>query len=129
MVESQPFSQIPKRSFTNSQVLRGAAAGIKLTWPFVYQRESRGQDKSEKAPQLALDSVSWGVWHCFAQHFENAAQRSAKVPGRPILEPVGGHFPIYLGLGVYCHGVCLHSLQRWRARGNKEVPNSAGDEF
>ncbi len=40
----------------------------------------RGQDKSENGPQLALESVSRGVWHCVAQHFENAAQRSAKLP-------------------------------------------------
>ncbi len=26
------------------------------------------------------------------------------------LFPVRGHFPIYPGLGVYGHGVCLHSL-------------------
>ena len=44
---------------------------------------------------MALESVSRGVWHCVAQNFENAAQRSAKVPG------------IYLGLGVYGHGVCV----------------------
>ncbi len=43
----------------------------------------------------------------------NAAQRSGKPSGRPILRPVWGHFPNYLGLGVYGHGVCvcLHSLQ------------------
>ena len=35
----QPFSEIPKRSFTNAQVLRGAVVGKKLTCPFVYQRE------------------------------------------------------------------------------------------
>ncbi len=68
----------------------------------------RGQDKSENGPQLALESVSGGVRHCVAQHFLNAVQRSAKLSGRPILSPVGGHFPIYLGLGVYGHGVCLH---------------------
>ena len=60
----------------------------------------RGQDKSETSPQLASESVSRGVWHCVAQHFENVAQRTAKLPGRPILRPVGDHFPIYLGLGV-----------------------------
>ncbi len=54
----------------------------------------RGQDKSENGPQLALESVSRGVWHCVAQHFENAAQRSAKLPGRPILRPVSEHFLI-----------------------------------
>ena len=31
--------------------------------------------------QLALESVSQGVWHCIAQHFQNAAQRSAKSLG------------------------------------------------
>ncbi len=30
------------------------------------------------APQLALESVSRGVWRCVAHHFQNAAQRSAK---------------------------------------------------
>ena len=61
-------------------------------------------------PQLALESASQETWHCVAQLFQNAAQRSAKLPGRPILRPVGGHFPIYLGLGVYGHSPCLHSL-------------------
>ncbi len=37
--------------------------------------------------------------------------KQRKLPGRPILRPVVGRFPIYLGLGVYGHGVCLHSLQ------------------
>ena len=41
----------------------------------------------------------------------NAAQRSAKLRGRPILRPVGGHYSIYLGLGAYGHGVFLHALQ------------------
>ncbi len=45
--------------------------------------------------------------HCAA--LKNAVQCDAK-PGRPILKPVGGHFPIYLGLGVYGHGVCEPSL-------------------
>jgi hypothetical protein len=57
--------------------------------------------------QLALESVSRGVWHCVAQHFRSAAQRSAKLPGRTILKPIGSHFVIYLGLGVYGHGVCV----------------------
>ena len=43
-------------------------------------------------PELALESVSRGCRHCIAQHFENAAQRSAELPGRPILRPVSGHF-------------------------------------
>jgi hypothetical protein len=29
-------------------------------------------------------------------------------------EPVSMHFVIYLGLGVYGHGTCLHSLQGTR---------------
>ncbi len=64
--------------------------------------------KSGSAPKQALESVSRGAWHCVAQHFQNAAKRNAKLPGRPILRPVGGHFSIYLCLGVYGHGVCLH---------------------
>jgi hypothetical protein len=44
-------------------------------------------------------------------HPQNAAQISATLPRRPILRPVGVHFPIYLGPGVCGHGVCLHSLQ------------------
>ncbi len=52
----------------------------------------RGQDKSENGPQLALESVSRGVWHCVAQHFQNAARCSAKLPGRPFPKPVGAHF-------------------------------------
>ncbi len=63
----------------------------------------RGQEKSENGPQLALELVFRGVWHCVAQHLENAAQRSAKLPGRPILRPVGGHHMIYLGLSVHGH--------------------------
>jgi hypothetical protein len=60
---------------------------------------------------MALASVSVGVWHCVAEQFENAARRSAKLPARPIPRPVGGHFMIHLGLGIYGHGVCLHLLQ------------------
>jgi hypothetical protein len=41
--------------------------------------------------------------------FENAAQRNAKLSGRPILKPIGGHFPIYLGPTVCGHGPCLLS--------------------
>jgi hypothetical protein len=62
------------------------------------------------APNWRLESVSLGVWHCVALHYEDVARRSAKLPGRPILRPVKGHFPICLGLGVYGHGPCLHSL-------------------
>mgnify|MGYP002810395656 CR=1 FL=1 len=61
----------------------------------------RCPDKSTNAPYLALFSVSRTAHHYVAQHFENASQRSAELPGRPILRPVGGHSPIYLGLGVY----------------------------
>ena len=42
--------------------------------------------------------------------FEDAAKRNAKLRGRPICRPVGDHFPNHLGLGVFGHGVCLHSL-------------------
>jgi hypothetical protein len=35
------------------------------------------QDKLENGPQMALDSVSRGVWHCVAQHF----QITAHLPG------------------------------------------------
>jgi hypothetical protein len=31
--------------------------------------------------QVASESVTWGVWHSVAQHFQNAAQRSAKLLG------------------------------------------------
>ncbi len=61
-------------------------------------------------PRLTLESVSRGAWHCVAQHFQNSAQRSAQIPRRPILRPVGDHFLIYLGLGVYGHGVCACTL-------------------
>jgi hypothetical protein len=42
-----------------------------------------------------------------------------QTPGRPILKANGGHFPIYLSLGVYGHGVCLHSrsADKWVTRG------------
>jgi hypothetical protein len=42
----------------------------------------RGHDKSQNDPQLALEMVSQGGWHCLVQHFEN------------------GH-------GVHGHGVCV----------------------
>ena len=64
-----------------------------------------GQDKSDNGPQLALESVSQGAWHCVAQHFENAAQCSAELPGRPILRPVGGIFRFILAsvdMGMVC---------------------------
>jgi hypothetical protein len=32
-------------------------------------------------------------------------------PGDLIQRPAGDHFPIYLGLGVNGHGVCLHPRQ------------------
>jgi hypothetical protein len=50
--------------------------------------------KSDSAPKQALASVSRGAWHCIAQPFENAVNRSAKPPGRPILKPVPDHFLI-----------------------------------
>ena len=54
----------------------------------------RGQYKSEIGPDVALESVSRGVRHCVAQHLENAAELSAKLPGRPILRPVRGRFAL-----------------------------------
>ena len=71
----------------------------------------RGPDEAENGLRLAVESVPRGVWHCVAQQFEDAAQRSALLPGRPILKPLGSHFMIYLGLGVYGQSPCLHSLQ------------------
>jgi hypothetical protein len=41
----------------------------------------------ENRTQLALASVSRGVGHCIAEHFSNAVQRSAKLPGRLIRRP------------------------------------------
>jgi hypothetical protein len=38
--------------------------------------------KSESGLHRALESVSRGAWHCTAQHFQNAVQRNAKLPGR-----------------------------------------------
>jgi hypothetical protein len=57
---------------------------------------------------LNRSSVEFGI----ALHslFENAPQRSAKLSGRPILMLAGRHFMICLGLGVYGHCTCLHSL-------------------
>ena len=40
-------------------------------------------------PQLDFESVSREVWRCLAQHLEDAAQRGAKVPGRPIIHHLG----------------------------------------
>ncbi len=62
------------------------------------------------ASQLALVPVSWGVWHCVALHFQNAAQRSARLPGRPSLRPIGGHVTIYLCLGGNSRDMCLQCL-------------------
>ena len=56
----------------------------------------RGQDESENGPLLGLESVSQGVWHCVAQPFQNAAQRCAKLPGRPILRQLGAIFRFIL---------------------------------
>ena len=64
----------------------------------------------ESGSQLDSESVSQGVWHRVAQHVQKAVQRSAKPLGRPILRRNGSQFPIYLGLGVYGHGVCLHRM-------------------
>ena len=50
--------------------------------------------KSESAPKQALESVSRGSWHCVAKHFENAPQRNAQLPGRPMIRPVSEHFMI-----------------------------------
>ena len=42
----------------------------------------------------------------------NSAYKSNIILPREVYsEAVSGHFPIYLGLGVYGHGPCLHSLQ------------------
>ena len=46
--------------------------------------------KKQIGPKLAVESVSRGVRHCVAQHFQNAAEGIAKRPGRPILRPVWG---------------------------------------
>jgi hypothetical protein len=73
----------------------------------------QGQDKSENGPQLALKSVSRGVWHCVVQHFQNVVQRSAKLPGIPILMPVGMLFPSSIGR-LACYGVALQwRLAQW----------------
>ena len=50
-------------------------------------------------------------------------------------EAVSGHFYIYLGLGLYGHGVCLYSLHLWltseadfeAARAGPEVDMSMND--
>ncbi len=64
-------------------------------------RLARSQDrilglvlKSEIGPIGIGISLPGVAWHCVAQHFENAAQRSAKLPGRPILRPVSEQFLI-----------------------------------
>jgi hypothetical protein len=69
---------------------------------------NRGQDKSETGPQLTLESVSWG-WHCAAQHFDNAAQRSA-TPRETDFKARRSSFSNLSRPGVCGHGVCLHSL-------------------
>jgi hypothetical protein len=81
-------------------------------WINGLQLSSLGQAKSENGSQLGFESVSRGVWKCIAYHFENAAQRSDKLPGGPILRPIGEQFVMYLGLGVYGHGVCGRSTQQ-----------------
>jgi hypothetical protein len=43
--------------------------------------------------------------------FRNVVQCSAELSGGSILEPVGVHFLLDLGIGLYGHGPCLHSLQ------------------
>ena len=68
----------------------------------------RSQDQSETGPRLALGSASRRVWHSAAQHFENVAQRSAKLPGQPILRPVA-IFRFILAF-VYMDMVCVCTL-------------------
>jgi hypothetical protein len=51
----------------------------------------QGQDRSENGSQPTLEPVLRGV-HCVAQHFQNAAQCTAKLLGKPILRPIGGRF-------------------------------------
>jgi hypothetical protein len=59
--------------------------------------------------------IGRAVWHSVAQHFENAAHRNAKFPGRPNPRPVGGassSLSCPCCIRSWC--VCLHSgeLQR-----------------
>ena len=56
-------------------------------------------------------------------------QSSAKRSGRPILRPVGGHFSIYRGLGVYGRGVSLHSRQEHITSVVVILPRGADEEF
>jgi hypothetical protein len=38
--------------------------------------------KSERGLHQTLETVSRRAWHCVAPHFQNAAQRNAKLPGK-----------------------------------------------
>jgi hypothetical protein len=57
-------------------------------------RISGSVSKSENGQKQGLESVSQGVWHCVAQHFENVAQRSVRLPGRLIIRLVSEHLLI-----------------------------------
>ena len=75
---------------------------------YVHDALSLGVYKNEIGPKPVLESVSRGVWHCVAQHLENAAQRSAKLPGRPILRPPRGRFTVYNSGPLAHHGRTMH---------------------
>jgi hypothetical protein len=75
--------------------LRKVLISIETITPTTNDHIHRGQDKSENCPQLALESVSRGVWQFVAQHFQNAVQRSASP------RETDSKARWYLGLGVY----------------------------
>ena len=71
----------------------------------------RGQDKSKNGPETASECTSRGR----IIHDMNARSNSTYIsfiicPREVHSEAVSVHFMIYLGLGAYGHGLCLHSL-------------------
>ena len=48
--------------------------------------------------------------HDLYAEFNSAYKSCMFCPREVDSEAVSGNFPIYLGLGVYGHGTCLHSL-------------------
>ena len=99
-------SRRPREQQPNAEV--GASLLMRATDTH-HDHTNPGQDKSENGLQWPLGLVSRGVWLCVAQHFQSAAQHNAKLPGRPILRPGGGHFR-FIVASVFMVMVCVCTL-------------------
>jgi hypothetical protein len=64
--------------------IRGGLYIVKRVQTWTMPIYTKAKMNRKISPQLALDSVPQGVWHCIAQHFENAVPCSAKLSVVPI---------------------------------------------